>query len=39
MNYIYITITDCTKIEDAIEYFNKVEGVLTVEKDQIMQLD
>ena len=39
MNSISITIPDGTKIEDAIEYFNKVEGVLTVERDQIMQLD
>lgn len=39
MNSITITIPDGTKIEDAIEYFNKVEGVLQVNRDQIMQLD
>ena len=38
MNSITITIPDGTKIEDAIEYFNKVEGVLQVNRDQIMQL-
>ena len=39
MNSITITIPDGTKIEDAIEYFNKVEGILQVNRDQIMQLD
>ena len=39
MNSITITIPDGTKIEDAIEYFNKVNGVLQVNRDQIMQLD
>lgn len=38
MNSISITIPDGTKIEDAIEYFNKVEGVLQVNRDEIMQM-
>ena len=39
MKSISIKIPDGTKIEDAIEYFNKVEGVLTVNRDAIYQLE
>ena len=38
INSISITIPDGTKIEDVIEYFNKVEGVLQVNRDEIMQM-
>ena len=39
MKSISIKIPENTKIEDAIEYFQKVEGVLTVNRDAIHQLD
>ena len=39
MNSITIKIPEGTNIEDAINYFNKVEGVLGVNKDSIHQLD
>ena len=39
MKSISIKIPDGTKIEDAIDYFNKVEGVLQVNRDRIRRLD
>ena len=39
MKSISIKIPDGTKIEDAIDFFNKVEGVLVVNRDAICQLD
>ena len=38
MNSITIKIPEGSKIEDAIEYFNKIDGVLQVNRDSIMQL-
>ena len=38
MKSISIKIPDGCKIEDAIEYFNKVNGVLQVNRDAILQL-
>ena len=38
MKSISIKIPEGSKIEDAIEYFNKIEGVLQVNRDSIMQL-
>ena len=38
IKYISIKIPENTKIEDAIEYFQKVEGVLQVNRDQVYQL-
>ena len=39
MKSISIKIPENTKIEDAIDYFQKVEGVLTVNRDAICHLD
>ena len=39
MKSITIKIPDDCKIEDAIEYFNKVNGVLQVNRDAIHQLN
>ena len=38
MNSITIKIPEGSEIEDAIEYFNKIDGVLQVNRDSIMQL-
>ena len=38
MKSITIKIPEGSKIEEAIEYFNKVKGVLQVNRDSIMQL-
>ena len=38
MKSISIKIPENTKIEDAIEYFQKVEGVLGVNRDAVNQL-
>ena len=38
MKSISIKIPEGSKIEDAIEYFNKIEGVLQINRDSIMQL-
>ncbi len=38
MKSITVKIPDGTNLEDAIQYFNKVEGVLQVNKDSKMQL-
>ena len=39
MKSISVKIPENTNIEDAIEYFQKVEGVLTVNRDSGCQLD
>ena len=39
MKTITIKIPKETKIEDAIEYFNKVEGVTLVERDSTVQIN
>ena len=39
MKSISIKIPDGTNIDDAISYFNKVEGVLQVNRDRIYHLD
>ena len=39
MNSITIKIPEGSKIEDAIQYFNNIKGVLQVNRDSIMQLD
>ena len=38
MKSITIKIPEGTNLDDAIQYFNKVEGVLQVNKDAMMQL-
>ena len=38
MKSITVKIPDGTNLEDAIQYFNKVEGVLQVNKDRKLQL-
>ena len=39
MKSISIKIPDGTNIDDAINYFNKVEGVLQINRDRILHLD
>ena len=38
-NSIAIKIPEGTEIEDAIEFFSGVEGVLQVNRDQIIEID
>ena len=39
INAVAIRIPEGTEIEDAIEFFNTIEGVLMVNRDQIIQID
>ena len=39
MKSITIKIPEGSNIEDAIKYFEKIKGVLQVNRDSIMQLD
>ena len=39
INALCIRIPDGTQIEDAIEFFSAVDGVLEVNRDQIIQID
>ena len=39
INAVAIRIPEGTEIEDAIEFFSEVEGVIMVNRDQIYQID